>query len=142
MEEKKVVKAYSVEHEYNLDGLISDYTLLLKAIIEEIWMNIRWKEEKVKGRIRIFPVIPTSRKFKRNIRKFALKDWKYASHYVDGAINTAYSIFKSWRKRYRKGIAKRKKPEIKRAFVYVKTTLFSYKAVSYTHLTLPTKRIV
>jgi len=32
---KKVYKAYSVEHEYNLDGLISDYTWLLKAIIED-----------------------------------------------------------------------------------------------------------
>ena len=137
-----MVKAYSVEHEYDLDGLISDYTWLLKAIIEEIWMNIRWKEEKVKGRIRIFPVIPTSRKFKRNIRKFALKDWKYASHYVDGAINTAYSIFKSWRKRYRKGIAKRKKPEIKREFVYVKTTLFSYKDGKVKITIEPRKRYV
>ena len=83
-----MVKAYSVEHEYNLDVFISDYTWLLKAIIEEIWMKIRWKEEKARGRIRIFPVIPTSREFKRNIRKFASKDWKYASHYVDSAINT------------------------------------------------------
>ena len=104
-----MVKAYSVEHEYDLDVFISDYTWLLKAIIEEIWRNIRWKEEKVKGRIRIFPMIPTSKEFKRNIRNSALKNWGYASHYVDSAINTAYSIFKSWRKRYRKGIAKEKK---------------------------------
>jgi len=139
---KKVVKAYSVEHEYDLDGLISDYTWLLRAIIEEIWMNIRWKEEKVKGRIRIFPVIPTSNEFKRNIRNSALKNWGYASHYVDSAINTAYSIFKSWRKRYRKGIAKRKKPEIKRAFVYVKTTLFSYKEGKVRITIVPRKRYV
>jgi len=142
MQEKKVVKAYSVEHEYNIDGLISDYTRLLKAIIEEIWRNIQWKEKEVKGRMRIFPMIPTSREFKRDIRKFALKDWKYASHYVDSAINTAYSIFKSWRKRYRKGIAKRKKPEIKREFVYVKTTLFSYKDGKVKITIEPRKRYV
>jgi len=139
---KKVVKAYSVEHEYNLDGLISDYTLLLKAIIEEIWGNIRWKEKKVNRRMRIFPMIPTSKEFKRNIRNSALKNWEYASHYVDSAINTAYSIFKSWRKRYRKGIAKRKKPEIKRAFVYVKTTLFSYKDGKVKITIVPRKRYV
>ena len=139
---KRVVKAYSAEHEYNLDEFISDYTLLLKAIIREIWRNIRWKEKKVKRRKRIFPMIPTSKEFKRSIRKFALKNWKFASHYVDSAINTAYSIFKSWRKRYRKGIAKRKKPEIKRAFVYVKTTLFSYKDGKVKITIVPRKRHV
>jgi len=127
MEIKKVVKAYSVEHNYDLDRFISDYTWLLNAIMRKIWSNIRWKEKKVKGKKRILPVIPNSKEFKRNLRNSALKDWKYASHYVDSAINTAYSILKSWRKRYKKGQAGRKMPVIKREFVYVKTTLFSYR---------------
>jgi len=141
MQEKKVFKAYSVEHEYNLDVFISDYTLLLKAIIKEIWMNIRWKEKKVRGRMRIFPVIPCN-EFKRNIRKSALNEWKYASHYVDSAINIVYSILKSWRKRYKKGKASRKRPEIKREFVYVKTTLFSYKDGKVKITIVPRKRYV
>jgi len=124
---KKVVKAYSVEHNYDLDRFISDYIWLLNAIMREIWNNIRWKEKKVKGKKRILPVIPNSKEFKRNLRNSALKDWKYASHYVDSAINTAYSILKSWRKRYKKGQAGRKMPVIKREFIYVKTTLFSYR---------------
>ncbi|BBD73110.1 hypothetical protein HS1genome_1499 [Sulfodiicoccus acidiphilus] len=45
-----------------------------------------------------------------------------ASHYVDEAINDAYSTLKSWRRRAEKGRSLRK-PRLKRVYVRVKSTL-------------------
>ncbi len=46
-----------------------------------------------------------------------------ASHYVDKAINDAFSILKSWKKRALKGRTSLRKPRVKRPYVRVKSTL-------------------
>ena len=56
-----------------------------------------------------------------------LKDWNYASHYVDSAIKTAYSILNSWRRNYIKGKRSKNKPVVKRKFVRVKETLYRFR---------------
>ena len=56
-----------------------------------------------------------------------LKDWNYASHYVDSAIKTAYSILNSWRRNYIKGERGRYKPVVKRKFARVKETLYRFR---------------
>ena len=56
-----------------------------------------------------------------------LRDWCYASHYVDSAIKVAYSIINSWRRNYLKGKRSRNKPVVKRKFVRVKETLYVYR---------------
>ena len=48
---------------------------------------------------------------------------KLASHYVDKAINDAYSILGSWRRRAEKGQASLRKPRLKKVYVRVKSTL-------------------
>jgi len=56
-----------------------------------------------------------------------MKDWDYSKHYVDSAIKEAYSILKSWRRSYIKGERRREKPTVKKRFVRIKETLYSYK---------------
>ncbi len=63
---------------------------------------------------------------RREIRKELLKDWPYASHYVDSAINSVMGLVKGWIKLHNRGKAKRP-PEITRRMVYIKSTLFRVK---------------
>ena len=44
-----------------------------------------------------------SKEYKKKLRDSLLQEWPYAAHWVDSAIKTAYSIFKTWRKNYVKG---------------------------------------
>jgi len=75
------------------------------------------------------PKIPASKEFKRDLRNQLMEEWNktdFAAHYVDSAIKQAYSILKTWRKNYRKGNARKRKPVIRRRFVRIKETLFTY----------------
>ncbi|MCD6188833.1 MAG: transposase [Thermococcus sp.] len=125
-----------MNHNWNAQELLTEYQKLLQRAIDEIWENTEWKEKLVKHRYRIegrkykyyttarlIPYFPKTNEFKRELRNKLLRNWVFAKHYVDSAIKTAYSILESWRKNYLKGRRKRKKPEAKRKFVRVKTTL-------------------
>ncbi|MEM3481102.1 MAG: hypothetical protein QW576_05400 [Candidatus Korarchaeum sp.] len=72
------------------------------------------------------PIIPKSNEFKKQLRDELMEDWGYSKHYVDSAIREAYSLLKSWRRNYREG-RRKEKPIIKKRFVRVKGTLYSYK---------------
>jgi len=73
------------------------------------------------------PIVPKSNEFKNHyLRNLLLKDWRYSKHYVDSAIKQAYSIVKSWRRSYVKGERRREKPIVKKKFVRIKETLYSY----------------
>jgi putative transposase len=61
------------------------------------------------------------------LRSILLKDWVYSKHYVDSAIKQAYSIIKSWRRSYIKGERTRAKPIVRKRFVRIKETLYSFK---------------
>ena len=65
--------------------------------------------------------------FRKELRDKYLKGWVYSKHYVDSAIKQAYSVLESWRKRYLRGKAERRRPKLKRKFVRVKGTLYSYR---------------
>jgi putative transposase len=56
-----------------------------------------------------------------------MKDWEYSKHYVDSAIKQAYSMLKSWRRSYLKGERSREKPVVKKRFVRIKETHYSFK---------------
>ena len=138
-----VILSYKIKHNYDIKDFLNSYRYLLQKAIDVIWDNIGWIERKQKnyylikqGRRkirkyyyvkRLTPIIPKSRTFKRSLRNYLLEDWEYASHYVDSAIKTAYSIINSWRRNYLKGKRKRKKPIVKRKFVRVKETLYVYR---------------
>jgi len=117
------ILSYKIKHNYDVAEFLSSYRYLLQRAIDVIWNNIEWRR---KGK-RLIPVIPKSREFKRVLRNNLLKDWNYASHYVDSAIKTAYSILNSWRRNYLKGKRNREKPVVKRKFVRVKETLYRFK---------------
>jgi putative transposase len=124
------VRAYSIKHDYYLyiKDFLEAYRLVLQKAIDEIWSNIRWIECYIKGRRRLIPKIPKENSFKHHyLRDMLMQDWSYSKHYVDSAIKQAYSILKSWRRNYMKGERHREKPIVKRRFVRIKETLYTYK---------------
>ncbi len=117
------IVSYKVRHNHDISEFLSSYRYLLQRAIDIIWDSIEWK----KKRNRLIPIIPKSKEFKRALRNQLLKDWNYASHYVDSAIKTAYSILNSWRRNYIKKKRERNKPIVKRKFVRVKETLYRFR---------------
>jgi len=122
------VRAYNINHDYDIKDFLEAYRLILQKAIDEIWNNIIWIERYLKGRRRLIPKIPKDNNFKHHcLRVLLMKDWNFSKHYVDSAIKQAYSIIKSWRRNYIKGERKRKKPIVKKRFVRIKETLYSFK---------------
>jgi len=123
------VRAYSIKHSYDISEFLESYRLMLQRAIDEIWASIRWVEKSDgRGRRRLIPIIPKGNEFKHHhLRNLLMDDWEYSKHYVDSAIKQAYSIIKSWRRRYLKGEGSRRKPTVKRRFVRIKETLYSYR---------------
>ncbi|MEM0162711.1 MAG: hypothetical protein QXO62_06585 [Thermoproteota archaeon] len=117
-----LVKAYSIPHNLEVNELIEDYMRILNSILEDLWRNIEWK----RNRKRLIPFLRKDKDFRKKLRDKNLIGWVYSKHYVDSAIKQAYSMLESWRKRYLHGRAKRR-PELKRKFVRVKETLYSYR---------------
>ena len=90
----------------------------------EKWVKVYYEAK------RLMPKIPSSKRFKKALRDQLVEEWRrktnFAAHYVDSAIKQAYSILKTWRKNYKKGRARKRKPLIRRRFIRIKETLFSY----------------
>ena len=125
-----MLRSYSLQHECReeLFPLLKAYRDAVNRVLEEIWDNIEWEKRKVYGKKqwRLLPkykVDVHSGKYKKKLRDSLLEDWDYAAHWVDSAIKTAHSIFKSWRKNYVKGERKRRRPTARRLFVRAKQTL-------------------
>jgi putative transposase len=125
-----VLRSYSLKHECGeeLLPLLLAYRDAVNRVLEELWDNIEWEKEKVKGKkqwrlIPKYTVDIHSKEYKKELRDSLLVDWPYAAHWVDSAIKTAYSILKSWRKNYVKGERKRRRPTARRLFARAKQTL-------------------
>jgi len=125
-----VLRSYSLKHKCGeeLFPLLKAYRDAVNSVLEELWDNIEWEKEKVKGKkqYRLLPKYKVdihSKEYRRELRESLLEDWDYAAHWVDSAIKTAYSIFKSWRKNYVKGERKRRRPTARRLFARAKQTL-------------------
>ncbi len=132
---REEVRAYSVRFENErVKELITWYKTTLQKAIDEIWNNITWKfdfrnyRKGKHAKVKV-PIIPKSKEFKKMLRDELMKDNPFASHWVDAVIRTAYSVIDSWRKRYVRGKAKKKKPVVKRRFARCKITLMK---VDYT----------
>ena len=126
---------YVLVRDSRVSDLITWYFVTLQKAIDIIWDNIRWELRKPKlvrrnGTLQTLmglklhnPIIPKDERFKKMLRDELMKDNPYAAHWVDAIIRKAYSIIKSWRKRYLKGKARKAKPRIKRRFAKCKITL-------------------
>ena len=123
------VRAYNLKHRYDVNEFLEAYRRLLQKAVDEIWAEIRWIERYDReGRKRLIPIIPKDNIFKNHyLRNLLMEGWDYSKHYVDSAIKQAYSIIKSWRRSYVKGERRREKPVVKRRFVRVKETLYTFK---------------
>jgi putative transposase len=121
-------RAYNVRHEYDVNEFLEAYRRLLQKAVDEIWTKIRWIEKyDKKGGKRLIPIIPKDNNFKKHLRNLLMEGWSYSKHYVDSAIKQAYSMLKSWRRSYLKGERRKEKPVIRKRFVRVKKTLYSFK---------------
>ena len=122
-------RAYNIRHSYDVSEFLEAYRGLLQKAVDEIWAEIRWIEKyDRKGRKRLIPIIPKDNNFKNHhLRNLLMKGWSYSKHYVDSAIKQAYSMLKSWRRSYIKGERRREKPTVRKRFVRIKETLYSYK---------------
>jgi len=125
-----VLKSYSLKHEYAeaLLPLLHAYRDALNRVLEELWGQVEWEQRRIpqKKQYRLLPKFKAdvhSNEYRRELRDRILANWPYAAHWVDSAIKTAYSIFKSWRKNYAKGDRKRRMPVARRLFARVKQTL-------------------
>ena len=123
MSRSLLVKAYSIPYHLKVNELIEDYMRILNSILDELWKNIVWNR---KGK-RLIPFLRKDKTFRKNVRDKYLEGWFYSKHYVDSAIKQAYSVLESWRKRYIRGRAGINRPELRRKFVRVKETLYSYR---------------
>ncbi len=43
--ETLLVKAYSIPHDLEVNGLIEDYMRISNSILDELWKNIVWKRK-------------------------------------------------------------------------------------------------
>ena len=112
----EIIKSYSIPITAPKD-LMEEYFKLRKIALEEIFRHVRYSKS---GKAHL--------KFDKNKRKELrdklLRNWKFARHYVDSAINTVIGLVKGWIQLYNRRKAK-SKPKITKKTVYVKTTLFS-----------------
>ncbi|ADI32337.1 RNA-guided endonuclease InsQ/TnpB family protein [Staphylothermus hellenicus] len=114
----ETIKSYKVPINAPKD-LIKAYFEIKKKTLNEILKHINYSKH---GKAHL----KFGREDRRRLRNKLLKNWEYAKHYVDSAINSVISLVKSWITLHNKGRAK-KPPSITRKTVYIKTTLFKVK---------------
>ncbi|BBD73220.1 hypothetical protein HS1genome_1609 [Sulfodiicoccus acidiphilus] len=105
--------------------LLENYRVLLQKALDWLWDRTRIERKEVKNGEKATKVKVTLLK-KKEVYKVLRDELEeinvLASHYVDEAINDAYSVLRSWRRRAEKGKALRK-PRLKEVYVRVKSTL-------------------
>lgn len=106
-----VVRAYSIPFQADevILEFIEEYHKIARKALQEILSSEKFTKVK-----------------RKQLRDKLLKNWPYAAHYVDSAINQMQGLVKSYRKKLRKG-KKAKEPRLRKKFVYVKSTLFTLK---------------
>jgi len=119
-----IVKAYSIPIQADdvILEFIEEYHKMARTALQEI-LNAE-KFTKVE---------------RKQLRDKLLKDWSYAAHYVDSAINQMLGLAKSYKRKLRKG-KKVRKPRLRKKFVYVKSTLFSLKGSTLRITIIPRKQ--
>jgi len=112
------MKSYSVPLTAPED-LIEEYFKLKRTVLDEVFKHVKFSRS---GKAHL----KFSKSKRKELRNKLLRNWKFAKHYVDSAINSVIGLVKGWIQLYNRGKAK-SKPEITKKTVYIKTTLFSVK---------------
>ena len=126
-EEEYVYITYSLKNHNNEESkiLLENYKHLLQKALDWLWERVKVERKEVKGKktTKIKITLPKKKEVYKKLRNELEKINNLASHYVDKAINDAYSILKGWRRRAEKGQASLRKPRLKKVYVRVKSTL-------------------
>jgi putative transposase len=127
-EEEYVYLTYSLKNDKKEETkiLVENYKHLQQKALDWLWerTKIERKEtKKGKKATKIKITLPKKKEVYKALRDELEKINVLASHYVDKAINDAYSILKGWRRRSEKGQVSLKKPTLRKVYVRVKSTL-------------------
>jgi putative transposase len=127
-EEEYVYLTYSLKNDKKEESkiLLENYKHLLQKALDWLWERVkveRKETKKGKKATRIKITLPKKKEVYKVLRDGLEKVNVLASHYVDKAINDAYSILKGWKRRAEKGQASLRKPRLKKVYVRVKSTL-------------------
>jgi len=127
-QEEYIYLTYSLKNDKKEETkiLLENYRVLLQKALDWLWEKTRIERKEVKKGKKAFTKVKVKLPRKKEVYK-ALRDElekvnNLASHYVDKAINDAYSILGSWKRRAEKGQALRK-PTLRKVYVRVKSTL-------------------
>ncbi len=126
-EEEYVYLTYSLKNnKKETKILLENYKHLLQKALDWLWERTKIERKEVKKGKKIFAKVKVTLPKKKEVYKVLRDELEkvnnLASHYVDKAINDAYSILNSWR-RAEKGQASLRKPRLKKVYVRVKSTL-------------------
>jgi len=127
-EEEYVYLTYSLKNNKKVKSkiLLENYKHLLQKALDWLWERVkveRKETKKGKKATKIKITLPKKKEVYKVLRDELEKVNNLASHYVDKAINDAYSILDSWRRRAEKGQASLRKPTLRKVYVRVKSTL-------------------
>jgi len=114
----EAIKAYSIPLTAPKD-LIEEYFKLKRTVLDEVFKHVKFSRS---GKAHL----KFNKSKRKELRDKLLRNWKFAKHYVDSAINSIIGLVKGWIKLHNQGKAK-SKPEIMKKTVYIKNTLFSVK---------------
>ena len=123
--EEYVYLTYSMKNDKREESetLLENYRVLLQKALDWLWEKTRIERKEVKGKKATKVEMPKKKEVYKVLRDELEKTNTLASHYVDKAINDAYSMLRGWRRRAEKGQASLRKPRLKRVYVRVKSTL-------------------
>ena len=126
--EEYVYLTYSMKNDKREESetLLENYRVLLQKALDWLWERIKVERKEVKGKkvlAKVKITLPEKKEVYKVLRDELEKINVLASHYVDKAINDAYSVLRGWRRRAEKGRASLRKPRLKRVYVRVKSTL-------------------
>jgi transposase len=117
--EEYVYLTYSMKNDKREESrvLLENYRVLLQKALDYLWERAKVERKEVYKELR------------DELEKVNL----LASHYVDNAINSAYSILRSWKRRAEKGQASLRKPRLRKVgSESVRITVRPYEYITFT----------
>jgi putative transposase len=136
--EEYVYLTYSMKNDKREESrvLLENYRVLLQKALDYLWERARVEKKEVKKGRKVFTkvkiTLPKRKEVYKELRDELEKVNLLASHYVDNAINSAYSILRSWKRRAEKGQASLRKPRLRKVgSESVRVTVRPYEYITF-----------
>ena len=140
--EEYVYLTYSMKNDEREESrvLLESYRVLLQKALDYLWERAKVERKEVKKGRKVFTkvkiTLPKRKEVYKELRDGLEKVNLLASHYVDKAINNAYSILRSWKRRAEKGQASLRKPRLRKVegeSVRITVRLYEYITFTWSH---------